>query len=562
MATRSRRAQNREQMAIDAVRRFGDVVRETPELKNNPSLSKLRATLLKEPQAFFKSLRDRLQADPEMTPDSLARLAAASFDLGRLTNEIGDKEDALRTYAESLAIRERLVRENPSVARFQSDLAKSYNNVGSLQSETGRPAEALASYEQARAIRERLVRENPSVSEFQSDLAGSHQSIGILQHETGRPAEAMASYEKARAIWERLVRENPSVTDFQRDLALNHYGIGVLQGALALGEYYMNGARLRDPGQEAEALASFERARAIQERLARENPSVTGFQSELAMSQNIIGILQSAMGRPGDALESYDQARVIQERLAREHPESPDFASLLGGTLHNMAVIDLGERRFDKAQARLTRAIEWQRKALLANPGQPDYRKFLDNHLSYLVQANEGLVLDARLAAVLTGTKKPKDDAERIQLANRAYEKALHATSARLYAEALANDPKLADDRQAGHRYNAACAAALAGCGQGKDDPPPNDAAKTKLRQQAFDWLQSELAAWAKVLATGPAGLKANIAPTLKHWKADADLAGIRDEKELAKLPEPERAALKQLWTDVDRLLTKAAGGK
>ncbi len=561
MATRSRRAQNREQMAIDAVRRFGDVVRETPELKNNPSLSKLRATLLKEPQAFFKSLRDRLQADPEMTPDSLARLAAASFDLGRLTNEIGDKEDALRTYAESLAIRERLVRENPSVARFQSDLAKSYNNVGSLQSETGRPAEALASYEQARAIRERLVRENPSVSEFQSDLAGSHQSIGILQHETGRPAEAMASYEKARAIWERLVRENPSVTDFQRNLALNHYGIGVLQGALALGEYYMNGARLRDPGQEAEALASFERARAIQERLARESvghrfPERTGHEPEHyrhpaecdGPTRGRAGVVRPSTRDPGAP--------------AREHPESPDFASLLGGTLHNMAVIDLGERRFDKAQARLTRAIEWQRKALLANPGQPDYRKFLDNHLSYLVQANEGLVLDARLAAVLTGTKKPKDDAERIQLANRAYEKALHATSARLYAEALANDPKLADDRQAGHRYNAACAAALAGCGQGKDDPPPNDAAKTKLRQQAFDWLQSELAAWAKVLATGPAGLKANIAPTLKHWKADADLAGIRDEKELAKLPEPERAALKQLWTDVNRLLTKAAGGK
>jgi len=30
----------------NAVRRFGDVIRETPELKNNPGLSKLRARLL------------------------------------------------------------------------------------------------------------------------------------------------------------------------------------------------------------------------------------------------------------------------------------------------------------------------------------------------------------------------------------------------------------------------------------------------------------------------------------------------------------------------------------
>jgi len=85
------RAQDREQMAIDAVRRYGDVVRETPELKNNPSLGKLRGKLLKEPQAFFKKLRDRLRADRETTPDSLHRLAEASFDLGQLTDEIGDK---------------------------------------------------------------------------------------------------------------------------------------------------------------------------------------------------------------------------------------------------------------------------------------------------------------------------------------------------------------------------------------------------------------------------------------------------------------------------------------
>ena len=52
------------------------------------------------------------------------------------------------------------------------------------------------------------------------------------------------------------------------------------------------------------------------------------------------------------------------------------------------------------------------------------------------------------------------------------------------------------------------------------------------------------------------------IAPTLKHWKADADLAGVRDEKELAKLPEEERAGFQQLWKDVDKLLAKAPVSK
>jgi hypothetical protein len=152
------------------------------------------------------------------------------------------------------------------------------------------------------------------------------------------------------------------------------------------------------------------------------------------------------------------------------------------------------------------------------------------------------------------------NNGECLKLANRAYEKTLHAAAARLFAEALANDPKLADNRQAQHAYNAACAAALSGCGHGKDDPRPDDAAKAKLRGQALDWLKAELAAWAKVVDEGSAEMKAKVAPALQHWKADADLVGIRDEKELAKLPEAERAAFQQLWLDVDQLLAKASG--
>ncbi len=183
------RAQNREQMAIDAVRRFGDVVRETPELKNNPRLSKLRRELLKEPQAFFKNLRDRLQADPETTPDSLARLAAASFDLGGLTDEIGDKQDALRAFEESLAILGKLALDKPSVTELQRGLAASHTNVGILQSATGRPAEVAGIVRAGAKIQERLARANPSATQVRSDLAGTHYNIGSLQNYAGRPAD-------------------------------------------------------------------------------------------------------------------------------------------------------------------------------------------------------------------------------------------------------------------------------------------------------------------------------------------------------------------------------------
>src|SRR6202042_3080850 len=102
------------------------------------------------------------------------------------------------------------------------------------------------------------------------------------------------------------------------------------------------------------------------------------------------------------------------------------------------------------------------------------------------------VALDARLTAIIKGDQRPKDEADRLRLAQRAYDKALHATAARLWAEALAADPKLGDDRGAQHRYNAACAAALAAGGHREGDPKPDDVAKAKLRKQALAWLGAE----------------------------------------------------------------------
>jgi eukaryotic-like serine/threonine-protein kinase len=171
------------------------------------------------------------------------------------------------------------------------------------------------------------------------------------------------------------------------------------------------------------------------------------------------------------------------------------------------------------------------------------------------------LALDARLSAIITGDQQPKDNPERLQLAQRAYDKTLHAAAAKLWAEALEADLKVAEDRQVQTRYNAACAATLAGCGHGKDDPASDDSAKAKLREQARGWLRAELAIWTKFVESGPPQARASIVQTLQHWKEDVDLAGIRDEATLAKLAESEREGFRSLWADVEALRKRAEAG-
>src|SRR5262249_26406962 len=171
----------------------------------------------------------------------------------------------------------------------------------------------------------------------------------------------------------------------------------------------------------------------------------------------------------------------------------------------------------------------------------------------WLAEAEQLAAVAERLDAVLKGDDRPRDDAERLAFGQMCYDTRRYAAAARLWGEALKNDPKLGEDRQAQHRYNAACAAALAADGKDRDGPPPMEEPKAP-RARALGWLRAELDAWAKVIESNRPQAKATVARTLQHWQQDADLISVRDPAALAKLPEAERREWEALWADVDAL--------
>ena len=148
--------------------------------------------------------------------------------------------------------------------------------------------------------------------------------------------------------------------------------------------------------------------------------------------------------------------------------------------------------------------------------------------------------IEGRLDPALPGGEPPRDAVERIAFAELLYAKARCAESARMYADAFAEDAALAEDLVKSHRYNAACAAALATVG--------GEAGAAEWRGRALEWLRADLAAREKA----PSGL----VTVLERAKRDPDLAAVRDG--LDALPEPEREAWRSLWAAVDRTLEAA----
>jgi tetratricopeptide (TPR) repeat protein len=163
-----------------------------------------------------------------------------------------------------------------------------------------------------------------------------------------------------------------------------------------------------------------------------------------------------------------------------------------------------------------------------------------------------------KVAAMHHGSYTPASNPERLSMAEWCQIKKCHHTATGLYAAAFAAEPKLADDLKAGHRYRAARHAALAAAGQGEDASKLDDKEKTRLRQQALDWLRADLALHTRQQQTGKPADRAAVQQALRRWQKDTDLAGIRDKDALAKLPAEERAACAKLWSDVVTLLKKA----
>ena len=108
------------------------------------------------------------------------------------------------------------------------------------------------------------------------------------------------------------------------------------------------------------------------------------------------------------------------------------------------------------------------------------------------------------LPAFLAGTYQPADQCERLAFVGAAESNGLTCASARLFADAFAAEPSLANDPERGRRYCAACMAASAGCGRGKDASNLNDEERARLRDQARQWLRAEVAAWGKKIDSAP----------------------------------------------------------
>jgi serine/threonine protein kinase/Flp pilus assembly protein TadD len=375
------------------------------------------------------------------------------------------------------------------------------------------PQEAIACFRAALALR--------------AGNCGAQYNLALALKNAGDSPGAIAAYQRAIDL-------DPKYVEAHNNLGIALWEKGDLPGAIAAYQkaihldpkhfkaYYNLGIALRNKGDLAGAVAAYEKAIDLDPQHAQPYYD-----------------LGNALWDKGDlvaAMAAYQKAIKLNPDHAQAHCNLGAVLALQGKFADSLRAYRRGDELGSKQKGWQYRSEQWVR------------------------EAERRVELDRKLPAILNGQEQPKNAAERIEYAEVCGYKGRYAAGVRLYQKAFASQPALTDDVRSKHRYSAACLAARAGTGQGVDAGSLKEFQYADLRKQALDWLRADFAAWTKLLQSGQPKDRSLVQKTLQQWQRDADLAALREDAALAKLPESEQMAWQQFWADVAATLDSLSG--
>jgi serine/threonine-protein kinase len=426
-----------------------------------------------------------------------------NFTLGNILRKKERGEEAVGFYRAALAVR--------------PDAAAVHNNLGTLM------CDHLKDYKAAAACFRRAIALGLKDGRV-------HYNLGNALYGQRKLGEAVAEYRRA-------VKLVPKAAIVHSNLALALDDQGKPRDAIA--EYRR--AIALDPKY---AIAQHNLGRLLNDQLKDHKAAAACFRRVInldpkdAEAHNGLGLALKGQGDVAGATAEFRKAIALGPKLAEAHCN-------LGAALRH--------------QGRLQESLDCYRRGHRLGVRRRDWRY---PSAQWVKKAERLVELDKGLPAFLQRKQQPGTIDDCLALAEVCRFKRYYAGAACFLAEAIARQPPLAADLAAGHRYNAACYAALAASGQGEDAANLDDKEKARLRRQALAWLRADLKVWDQRLTTGKAPDRQAIQKTLRHWQTDGDLAGVRDKVALAKLPEEERRAWRKLWEEVEAVLAKGGQKK
>jgi tetratricopeptide (TPR) repeat protein len=544
-----------------AIAEFREAIRLKPD--NTAAHCNLAAALLEKGhrEEAMAEYREAIRIDNN-NPSAHRNLGITLEEKGDLDEAIGEYREAVRLnknnaqshYVLAHALdcrgqRNNAIAEYREAIRLDKDFPTAHTNLGNLLADADA---AVAEYRAALATKQAFP-----------EAYAAHFGLGRALEKKGRLDEAIAAYREAVRLKDSLTpahyelgnalkqkgRLDESIAEYRKAIRLMedfpeaHHNLAQALVAkndtdMAIAEYRKALATRRD---FPEAYRTHQNLGIIYQGRGQLDAAIAEYREAIRLKSDYL----DSHVNLGDALKAgrqLDEAIAEYREAIRINPECADAHCKLGHTL--------------RAQGKFAEALAAYRRGHELGSKQPTWRY---PSAQWVRDCERMVEREGELPALLRGEMALADADEQLAFGELCYHKRLYGAAARLLGDALAARSGLADDPRTGHRSNAACAAALAGCGAGEDAGKLMEADRAALRKQSLGWLRSDLDAWRGRLDKELDKACPAVAERMQHWLRDPDFNGVRSPDALAKLPAAEREGWQKLWADVADLLQRAA---
>jgi serine/threonine-protein kinase len=265
------------------------------ELKT-PGLETVRAELLKTALANYMRLAWQRPQDPKLQWEE----ARSHFRVAQISREIGHPAEAVRLGEMAAARFEEFVRARPESIDDLRYLAWVYSEIGMALGELGRADEDLQAQLKALAVRERIIAQNPAYPRAASDLAWCNTNLGVYWANLQRYTEAQGYFRRARELWPEACRVEPDRVWPRKMWAMTCQHLGTIE---------------LESNHAAEALALFKEAHERYVQTAKQAPEDREAEFMVADSCGRLANAYAALAEPDQARRAYARTAELRERM-------------------------------------------------------------------------------------------------------------------------------------------------------------------------------------------------------------------------------------------------------
>jgi serine/threonine-protein kinase len=449
---------------------------------------------------------------------------------------LGVHLEAIGRYAEASEVIRDAVALRPQQGHTHAHLASTLQDQGKFDEAIAEGREAIRLAPQDGYAHEMLAiclqcvgRREEAEAEFRRAVelwptgAAAHSNLGSLLAGNDDAAGALAEFREA-------IRLDPNDADARARLTWSLKEGGDLDGAIEQGR---NAIRL--------------------------NPKLPGVHIGLAMCLLQKNDLRGAVDVARQAVQDQPQESQARYLLGTTLSKVGDIEGSIGALYEAVRLApDYAEAHCNlgialESRGRYAEAVEMLRRGHELGSKRPDWGYPSGE---WLATAQRLLTLQDRLPAVLRGERAPEDARQTFDFAEMCTHRGLDAAAVPLFERAFDADPELASERaqtEFGSVWEAAAAAGHAGTGRSVDSYVLDEKARADLRRRALAWARESLVAMRHLAETNMEGAVEGVAT----MSGSSDVAGVRDEADLGRLPEEERAAWRAFWADVNAFLAK-----